>query len=39
MDLLKPGGGYVCAADQSIPGIPPENVSAMWEAAREFGRY
>jgi uroporphyrinogen decarboxylase len=39
MEVLKPGGGYVCAPDQSIPGIPPENTAALWEAARELGRY
>jgi uroporphyrinogen decarboxylase len=39
MSILKPGGGYVCAPDQGIPGIPPENMTAMWNAAREFGRY
>ena len=39
MDVLKPGGGWVCAPDQGIPGIPEENTNAMWEAARELGRY
>ena len=39
MAVLKPGAGYVCAPDQGIPGIPPENTEAMWEAAREMGRY
>jgi uroporphyrinogen decarboxylase len=39
MDILKPGGGYICAPDQDIPGIPPENTVALWQAARELGRY
>jgi uroporphyrinogen decarboxylase len=39
MDILKPGGGYVCCPDQSIPGIPDENVAALWDTAREIGRY
>ena len=39
MEILKPGGGYVCGPDQSIPGIPSENMDALWETAREIGRY
>jgi len=39
MEILKPGGGYVCGPDQSIPGIPPENMAALWDTAREMGRY
>ncbi len=39
MGILKPGGGYVCAPDQSIPGIPQENMDALWETARELGKY
>ncbi len=39
MEILKPGGGYICSPDQSIPGIPGENMSALWETARELGRY
>lgn len=39
MAILKPGGGYICAPDQVIPGIPEENTDALWSAAREFGRY
>lgn len=39
MDILKPGGGYVCGPDQGIPGIPEENMQALWDTAREVGRY
>jgi uroporphyrinogen decarboxylase len=39
MDILKPGGGYICGPDQSIPGIPQESIRALWETARDAGRY
>jgi uroporphyrinogen decarboxylase len=39
MDILKPGGGYICAPDQDIPGIPAENMQALWDTARALGRY
>jgi len=39
MEILKPSGGYMCGPDQSIPGIPAENMDALWETAREVGRY
>lgn len=39
MAILKPGGGYICGPDQSIPGIPPENLEALWDTARQEGRY
>ena len=39
MGILKPGGGYICGPDQEIPGIPEENMAALWETAREVGRY
>lgn len=39
MDILKPGGGYVCAPDQHLPDFPEENLEALWQAAREAGRY
>ncbi|HWR54388.1 MAG TPA: uroporphyrinogen decarboxylase family protein [Bryobacteraceae bacterium] len=35
-DILGPGGGYVVASVHNIqPDVPPENVVAMFEAARE----
>jgi len=39
MEILKPGGGWVCAPDQAIPGIPEENMNALWETAQKLGRY
>jgi uroporphyrinogen decarboxylase len=37
---LAPGGGYVLAPANHIqPDVPPENVVALFEAAREFGKY
>ena len=39
LDDLAPGGGYVLAAVHNIQdGVPPENIIAMVEALREFGR-
>lgn len=40
IDILAPGGGYVVASVHNIqPDVPPQNVIAMLEAAREFGCY
>jgi uroporphyrinogen decarboxylase len=40
IDDLAPGGGFVFAQVHAIPaGTPPENVAAMYEAAREYGSY
>jgi len=39
MDILKPGGGYICGPDQGVPGIPQENTETLWRTAREVGRY
>ncbi len=39
MEMLKPGGGWVCAPDQEIPGVPAENMAALWDTARQLGRY
>lgn len=37
---LAPGGGYVLASVHNIQAeVPPENICAMFEAAREYGRY
>jgi uroporphyrinogen decarboxylase len=39
MEILKPGGGYLCAPDQDIPGIPAANLQTLWETARDTGKY
>jgi len=31
MEILKPGGGYICCPDQGIPGVPPENLPGPME--------
>lgn len=37
---LAPGGGFVVAPVHNIqPDVPPENIMAMAEATRKFGRY
>lgn len=37
---FAPGGGFVFNPVHNIqPGVPPENVAAMFDAAREFGSY
>jgi uroporphyrinogen decarboxylase len=37
---LAPGGGYVLASVHTIQAeVPPENICAMFQAAREFGGY
>ncbi|HSB82131.1 MAG TPA: uroporphyrinogen decarboxylase family protein [Candidatus Methylomirabilis sp.] len=40
IDDLGPGGGYVlCAVHNIQPDVSPENICAMYDAAREYGRY
>ena len=40
MAVLGSGGGYVFAPSQDIQAdVPPENLAAMYGAAREWGRY
>ena len=40
LDIFKPGGGYVFNNVHNIqPGVPPENIVALFEAAYEFGFY
>ena len=37
---LSPNGGYVLGSVHNIqPEVPPENIIAMFEAAREYGYY
>ncbi|MBW2306878.1 MAG: hypothetical protein JRG73_08080 [Deltaproteobacteria bacterium] len=40
IDDLASGGGYVLAAVHNIqPDVPPENIVAMYDYAREYGQY
>ncbi len=40
IDDLAPGGGYILAAVHNIqPDVPPQNIVAMLEECREYGRY
>ncbi|MFO7535623.1 MAG: uroporphyrinogen decarboxylase family protein [Kiritimatiellia bacterium] len=40
MAILKPGGGYVFNQEHNIHrDVPPENILALFDAAREFGAY
>jgi len=40
VEALKDGGGFVFATVHNIQAeVPPQNIMAMWEALREFGRY
>jgi len=39
MEILKPGGGYVCGPDQGFPNMPEENMNMLWKTASEAGRY
>ncbi|NQT04590.1 MAG: hypothetical protein HQ577_01130, partial [Dehalococcoidia bacterium] len=37
---LAPGGGYILGAVHNIqPDVPVENILAMYEAAKEYGKY
>ena len=37
---FAPGGGFVFTQVHNIQaGVPPENIEAMFEAAKEFGKY
>lgn len=37
---LAPGGGYVLNAVHNLqPGVPVENIIALYEAGKEYGRY
>lgn len=39
LELLMPGGGFVFNTIHNIlPEVPPQNIVAMYEAVREFGR-
>jgi uroporphyrinogen decarboxylase len=39
VDILAPGGGYVLASCNHMIDVKPENIIAMFDTAREYGRY
>jgi uroporphyrinogen decarboxylase len=39
IDVLAPGGGYVLASCNHMIDVKPENIVAMFDTAREYGRY
>lgn len=40
IDVFAPGGGFVFTPEHCIqPGTPPENIIAMFETVKEYGRY
>ena len=40
LEIFKPGGGYVFSNVHNVqPGVPPENIVALYDAAYEFGFY
>jgi sugar phosphate isomerase/epimerase len=39
LEILKPGGGYVCGPDQGFPYFPEENIEMVWKTAKEYGVY
>ncbi len=39
IDDLAPGGGYILASCNHMIDVKPENIMAMFETARDYGRY
>lgn len=40
LDIFAPGGGYVFTQVHNIQaGVPPENIVALYDTAREYGKY
>jgi uroporphyrinogen decarboxylase len=40
MEIFAPGGGFVFCQDHNIQhNVPPENIVALYKAARDFGAY
>ena len=39
IDTLSPGGGYIFASCNHIIDAEPQNVTAKFETAREYGKY
>ncbi|MHB9129603.1 MAG: uroporphyrinogen decarboxylase family protein [Armatimonadota bacterium] len=38
-DIWKPGGGWIAAPDQVVPGAPAANIQALWETCHELAAY
>jgi len=39
LEILKPGGGYICGPDQGFPNFPEENMKILWKTIKEYGLY
>ena len=39
MEILKPGGGYICGLDGGFPDMPEDNIQMYQKTAKEFGIY
>ena len=39
IDVFAPGGGFVLSSCNSMIDVKPENILAMFETAREYGKY
>ena len=39
LDICAPGGGYIFDLDSGLHDYPPENVAAMFETVKEYGKY
>ena len=39
IEILKPGGGYICAPDQGFPDYPRENIDMLYKTATDLGKY
>jgi len=40
IEVMAPGGGYIFATVHDIQAnVPPENIMAMWETWKEYGKY
>jgi uroporphyrinogen-III decarboxylase len=39
LDIMAPGGGYLFSTGCSVDRAPRENMEAMFETVREYGKY